>query len=127
MPDKSVAEKLFLKPGGSLFLVKAPANAKSLIGSWPTGTKLVGDASSVADVIILFARDRKELEANLGKLKKRLNPQGALWVAYAKGTSKQKADINRDSIREYAATIGLSAVSLISIDADWSCLRLKAN
>lgn len=124
MSDKSVAEKLFLKPGGSLLLVNAPSNAKSLIGSLPKGTKLITDLSS-ADVAVLFARDRKELEANLGRLKKRLNSKGALWVAYNKGSSKQKADINRDSIREYAATVGLTAVALISIDADWSCLRLK--
>ena len=126
MPDKSVAEKLFLKPRSSVLLVNAPDNAKALLGPIPAGTKLVSDPSSTTDVIILFAGDRKELEANLGKLKKRLNPKGALWVGYTKGTSKQKADINRDSIREYAATIRLTAVSLISIDADWSCLRLKA-
>ena len=127
MSDKSVADKLFLKAGSSLLVVNGPTNAKSLLGPLPSRAKLVTDSSSPADVIILFARDRKELEANLGKLKKRLNPKGALWVAYNKGTSKQKADINRDSIREYAATIGLNAVSLISIDADWSCLRLKAS
>jgi hypothetical protein len=91
MSDKSVAEKLFLKPGSSLLLVNAPSNAKSLVGALPKGTKLTTDLSSTADVVVLFARDRKELEANLGKLKKRLNPKGALWVAYNKGTSKQKA------------------------------------
>lgn len=105
MSDKSVAEELFLKPGSSLLLVNAPSNAKSLLGSLPKGTKLIADPSSTADVAVLFARDRKELEANLGKLKKRLNPKGALWLAYNKGTSKQKADIKRGSIREYAATI----------------------
>jgi hypothetical protein len=34
-------------------------------------------------------------------------------------------DINRDSIAAYAATIGLQAVAMISVDEDWSALRLK--
>ncbi len=48
-----------------------------------------------------------------------------LWVTYPKGTSKVKADINRDIIREYARTIGLEAVALVSVDDTWSALRLK--
>jgi len=36
-----------------------------------------------------------------------------------------KADINRDSIRQYAETLNLQTVSLIAIDDVWSALRLK--
>jgi hypothetical protein len=51
---------------------------------------------------------------------------GVLWIAYAKGTSKKASDINRDTIREYAASIGLDTVAQIAIDGDWSALRLKS-
>jgi hypothetical protein len=54
-----------------------------------------------------------------------LGPKGILWVTYPKGTSKIKADINQDSIREYAESVGLRAVSIFSVDEDWSALRLK--
>ena len=46
-------------------------------------------------------------------------------ITYHKGTSKTKTDINRDSINTYAQTIGLVGVAMISIDDDWSALRLK--
>ncbi len=36
-----------------------------------------------------------------------------------------KTDINRDSIVEYARSIGMEGVAMISIDEDWSALRLK--
>jgi hypothetical protein len=62
----------------------------------------------------------------LGKLKSLLTPGGMLWVTYYKGTAKTKTDINRDSINAYAQTIGLQGVAMISIDDDWSALRLKA-
>jgi len=58
-------------------------------------------------------------------LKSVLGPKGILWATYPKGTSGVKADINRDIIREYARTIGLEAVALVSIDETWSGLRLK--
>jgi hypothetical protein len=73
----------------------------------------------------LFVASRKELEAQLGKLKGVLTPKGLLWVTYPKGTSKVKADINRDSIREYAQSLGLEAVAMVSVDDNWSALRLK--
>jgi hypothetical protein len=78
-----------------------------------------------ADLIQLFVSSRKELEANLGKLKTVLKADGLFWVTYPKGTSKIKADVNRDSIAAYAKSIGLQAVTMISIDDTWSGLRLK--
>jgi ribosomal protein L25 (general stress protein Ctc) len=49
-----------------------------------------------------------------------------LWVSYPKGASKANADINRDTIRKYAQTLGLTTVSLIAVDDVWSALRLKS-
>jgi hypothetical protein len=57
--------------------------------------------------------------------KAKLESGGALWLAYAKGTSPKAADINRDSIHDYVGTVGLDTVAQIAIDADWSALRLK--
>jgi hypothetical protein len=48
-----------------------------------------------------------------------------LWVSYHKGTSKVKTDINRDTINAYANSLCLQGVAIISIDDDWSALRLK--
>jgi hypothetical protein len=62
----------------------------------------------------------------IARLQTAIGSRGALWVAYVKGTSALKSDINRDSIREYVATVGLDTVAQIAIDHDWSALRLKA-
>lgn len=77
------------------------------------------------DLIQVFVDSRKDLEEQLSRVKPFLVPKGLLWVTYHKGTSKQKSDINRDSIAAYASTIGLQAVAMISVDEDWSALRLK--
>ncbi len=61
----------------------------------------------------------------MGNLKPILGSTSILWVTYPRGTSKIKADVNRDVIREYAQTVGLEAVAIFSVDDDWSALRLK--
>jgi len=125
MSEKTVGQKLFLKPGKTLRVISGPANLAELIGKHDA-TLLPERSAQPADVVVLFAMNRAELEAKLGRAKPLVLPDGAIWLAYPKGTSKVKSDINRDSIRQYAATLGLDTVSLISINDVWSCLRLKA-
>ena len=89
------------------------------------GAKLVTAENKPCALILMFAKDMAALAKGLPDCKRRLEPGGALWVAYIKGTSLKKTDINRDSIREFVGTIGLDTVSQIALDDDWSALRLK--
>ena len=73
----------------------------------------------------MFALNRKELEQYLPVAKERLGEKGSLWIAYLKQTASKATDINRDSINAYAKENGITAVAMISIDGDWSGLRLK--
>ena len=125
MSDKSIAEKLLIKPGRTVLFVNAPPGYRTRIGALPPNTTILKSGGAPAEVIQVFVKSRAELEAELPKLKRALAPNGLLWVSYAKGTSKMKGDINRDSIAAYAHTIGMEGVAMISIDDDWSALRLK--
>jgi hypothetical protein len=77
------------------------------------------------DVVLLFAMNRKELEQYFPVAKERLGDKGSLWVAYLKQTASKATDINRDSINAYAKENGITGVAMISIDGDWSALRMK--
>ena len=125
MAEKTVAQKLGLKPGQTMLLKQAPADAASLLGKLPAGAELVTASKKPCAFILMFAKDRAALVKGLAGCKSLLEPKGVLWVAYIKGTSAKKTDINRDSIREYAPTVGLDTVAQIAIDDDWSALRLK--
>jgi predicted CoA-binding protein len=125
MSDKSVAEKLLIKPGQKILLVNPPKGYRALLGEIPKAVTVLKEAAEAVDLIQVFLGSRKDLEEQLPRLKPLLAPKGLLWVTYHKGTSKQKSDINRDSIAAYAGTIGLQAVAMISVDEDWSALRLK--
>ncbi len=125
MPDKTVAQKLLIKSGYKVLVANAPRNYQAMLGPLPEDATLVKPSAKPADLIQLFVANRRELEAQLGKMKLALAPNGLLWVTYHKGTSSVKTDINRDTIAAYAQTIGLRPVAMISIDEDWSALRLK--
>jgi hypothetical protein len=125
MTEKSPAEKMLLKPGKKVLMVNPPPDLPALIGPLPEGVIRVEGAERQPDIILAFIKDRQELEATLPGLRAILAPGGALWVAYYKGTARIKTDIHRDSINAYAGTLGLTGVAMISIDQDWSALRLK--
>ncbi len=125
MPDKTVAQKLLIKPGYKVLVVNAPKGYKTQLGELPAGAKLLKAPTGPADLIQVFVANRAELEEQLPKLKTALAPNGLLWVSYLKGTAKTKTDINRDTLHAYGRTIGLEGVSLISIDDDWSAMRFK--
>ena len=125
MSETTVAQKLGLKAGKTLLVRQQPDDFAALIGALPFGAELATTGNNPCALILMFAEDKAALAKGLPGCKRQLASGGALWVAYIKGTSTRKTDINRDSIREYVTTIGLDTVSQIAIDDDWSALRLK--
>ena len=106
MGEKTVAQKLGLKAGKKLFIQQQPEEVAALIGALPLGAELVTEGTKPSALILMFARDKAALVKGLPACKRQLEPGGALWVAYIKGTSGKKTDINRDSIREFVGAIG---------------------
>lgn len=125
LSDKTVAQKLFIKENYRVLFINTPKDYESTLGDLPPNVTVLIEPEKPINLIQFFIMSRKELVAELGKLKSLLSSKGLLWVTYPKGTSKIKADINRDSINEYARSIGLKGVAMISIDDTWSALRLK--
>lgn len=122
MAEKTPAEKMQMRPGRTVRFVNAPPDLAQMLGRAPDEAA----ADALADIILMFAHQRAELEALLPPLRGQLAPGGMVWVAYHKGTSPVKTDINRDTIWQYAKTIGFEAVAQVSINDDWSAMRLKS-
>jgi hypothetical protein len=125
MPDKSVAEKLWIKVGFTVCLFHAPENYEAVLGKLPEGVTVVNELVKPVDLIQVFVDNRQDLEERLPKIKPLLSPDTILWVTYHKGTSKIKTDIHRDTINAYAQTLDLRGIAIISVNDDWAALRLK--
>jgi len=125
MSEKSVIQRLFIRPGNKVLLINPPEGYPAKISELPEGAMLLSVPDQPVDVIQVFVANRAELETQLPRLKELLASKARLWVTYHKGSSRVKTDINRDTINAYARSIGLIGVAMISIDEDWSALRLK--
>ncbi len=123
--DKSVSEKLLIKPGNRSLVLNAPKGYIDELGELPEKVTFLKEPTPPIDVIQVFGLNQKELEDNLKKVKPLLTLKSILWLTFLKGTSKIKTDINRDTIRTYAETLDLIGVFIFSVNDDWSALRLK--
>ncbi len=119
-------QKLGIGETDAVALIGAPEWLEDLIAAIPSvaqvHTDLDGDA--LFDVIVVFVSWRAELEAELGRLRDRMAPACALWVAWPKKTSSVPTDMSDNVVREVALPTGLVDNKVCAIDETWSALRL---
>jgi hypothetical protein len=122
MSEKTIADKMFLRTAKSMLILNGNVHP-GMVSQMPAN--LIKNDQDQADVVLMFAMNQKELEQYFPLAKERLGEKGSLWVAYLKQTASKATDINRDSINAYAQGQGITPVAIISIDGDWSALRMK--
>jgi hypothetical protein len=122
MSEKTVADKLFLKNAKSIAVLNGAAHP-GVVSQLPA--QMIDGGDGPADVVLMFALNQSELDQYLPVAKERLGEKGSLWIAYLKQTAAKATDINRDTINAHAKEHGITAVAIISMDGDWSALRLK--
>ena len=81
-------------------------------------------APDAANAILVFAKNRAELEQRIDLLREAAQRGALTWLAYPKARQLE-TDLNRDIIRDLALDRGLDLVRQVSIDDIWSALRLK--
>ena len=122
MTDKTVADKMFLRNVKSIAVLNGAAHP-GMVAQLPQD--LIDEGDDAADVVVLIAMNQKQLDQFLPTAKERLGEKGSLWIVYMKQSAPKATDINRDTINATAQQFGITAVAIISVDADWSALRLK--
>ena len=120
MADKSVADKLLIKPGSTLWVSDEARG--DLLGPLPDGVEATGDPAK-ASTSIVIADDGESVRRRFATDGTALLGSGNLWVLYPKGN---KADINRDSLWPILADFGFRPISQVSVDERWSALRFRA-
>ncbi|CAG0929523.1 hypothetical protein TFLX_01335 [Thermoflexales bacterium] len=120
----SLAQKLQIK-SGKLIVLNAPKGYLEQLTQELKDLTVSTRAAGRAEAVLLFVNSLAEttrLTPHAGKLVK---PGGMLWIAYAKGSSKVKTDVNRDKLWEAVAPIGWQPIRQIALDEVWSALRFK--
>ncbi len=127
MSEKTIAQKLLIKPGYRVLITGAPEGFTSLLGELPPEVGIRPEPDGPVDLAQVFVTSQAELTEQLDRVEPLLKPSALLWITYPKGTSGVTTDLNRAVIREYAQSVGFQAVAMVSVDATWSAPQLKSS
>jgi hypothetical protein len=116
-------KKLGIKPGHAVALLNAPNGFLKYLGPLPEGARVVDDAKTKLDVVVLFVSDAADLRGSFARVAKRLNPAGGLWVGWPKKASGVPTDLTEDVVRRIGLDVGLVDNKVCAIDDVWSGLR----
>lgn len=120
---KPLWQKLGLKPGLRVRLVRAPDDYFSLCGFDAAQVALIARNAGNCDFAHVFVTQRALLERELPTLIAALASAGMLWISWPKKSSKVPTDISEDTLREIALPLGLVDIKVCAVDAVWSALK----
>jgi hypothetical protein len=111
-------KKLGIKPESRVLLLGAPS------GFILDDVKAVTRAQGLADVILSFHTERRDLEQRMPVLRAHMQQNARLWIAWPKRASKRPTDITEDVVREIALANALVDNKVAAVDETWSGLQL---
>jgi hypothetical protein len=123
MAERSVAQKLQVKPGDAVSLIAASDDDVARFGTLPEGARFVADGSADAAVVVVFVTSRSELLERFASELPGLARARAVWFCYPKAN---RADLNRDTIIRESPAFGWRPNSNVAIDDTWSAVRLRS-
>ena len=121
MSTKTAAQKLFIKPGDTLFLAGGNQGLHALLDPLPEGTEVTGQIDQ-ASAVVLFAQDQTTLDGLLDDWLDSGAGARVFWIGYPKGG---RSDLNRDSIWKDLESRGGTLNANISLSEEWSSVRVK--
>ena len=121
---RPLPQKLGIKDGQTVVVLGAPRGYERTLGELPPGVRVVTRLAGSVPFIQFFTKHRSELVRRTPGLKRGLDPAGALWVSWPKGSSGVATDVTEDVVREVALAMGLVDVKVCAVDDVWSGLKL---
>ena len=122
-----ILKKLQFKNEKSVFILNVPDEISPMLTQWEDYLSVMTAPSDTpVPFILIFVKDKMQLEQSKPVLKNTMDPAGLIWVAYPKKTSKNyQSDLSRDDFWNAFQELGLEPVRQIALDDDWSALRFR--
>lgn len=119
-----LAQKLGIREGSRFAVLGADSGYASLLAPLPPNVELGTEAGPGTDLVHLFVTRREELQAQLQRLRRALNPEAALWVSWPKKSAKVATTVTEETIREIALPLGFVDIKVCAVTEVWSGLKL---
>ena len=120
----TIAQKLKIKEGFTLFTLNAPANFATQLQP-PACVKIINKGGKFQQ-LHWFVISKIQLEKEVNKVLQLVKDDIVCWIYYPKGTSKIQTDLTRD--KGWDALLKhneLQWISLISFDDTWSTFGFR--
>jgi hypothetical protein len=122
------SEKLGIKGGATVFVRGAASKDAARILGVPVTS--IAPSGSSASIVVLFAADVDAVTNNARWAIESTDDPGRTWIAYRKGASrrgdrKEEQPLHRDTLQAALAELDLGGVILVSLDDEWSAMRVK--
>jgi hypothetical protein len=120
-----LAKKLLIKTAQQWLFLNAPDHFGKIFEPLDLNVKTAIFPHLKFDGVLLFVKNRTELNADLAAIASALKPETVCWIAYPKKSSGIVSDLtmtgNWSELEQYQMRI----VSAASIDESWTALRLR--
>lgn len=125
MSQKTLVQKLLIKPGYKVLLLNAPQSYADMLKPLPGGAVLATAPDEDFDCVLIFVSNKADIDAHAKTVIDAVKHDGLLWFAYPKKSSKVKTDITRDVGWDAVKALGMEAIAQIAIDETWAATRFR--
>jgi len=116
--QRALSRKLNLETGARYRILNAPA------GYLDEPAPPADGSDAPADLVLLFASNRAQLDENAAAALKALKPGGSLWIAYP-SAALGRSDLNRNHGGGVLNKAGFIATTHISLDDEWDATQFR--
>jgi hypothetical protein len=125
MAEKTLTQKLGIKPGYKLLVLNAPEGIMDALHPLPEGATLETTAGEGFDAVLAFVHHKADIDAFASMAAKSAKYDGLLWFAYPKQSSKVKTDIHRDVGWDAVNGLGFAGVAQVAVNETWAATRFR--
>ncbi|HOP06186.1 MAG TPA: hypothetical protein PLF13_02740 [candidate division Zixibacteria bacterium] len=121
--NRSLADKVQIRPGTNILLVGAPEGYSSKLGKLPDNVTVHHRPQGKADQIFWFVTRLSEIERRLPKIVSHLAERGGLWMIWPKKNSGIESDLTQAAVRKHLMANDLVDHKICRFDDTWTSLR----
>ena len=121
---RTLAQKLGVKSGTRLVLVRAPGDFLATLGVLPDEINVSKRAGVPGDLTVWFVRSLNLLTSELARIVKQAG-FGPVWIVWPKKAAEPHTDLTQPVVRKLGLKAGLVDYKICRIDETWSGLLFK--
>jgi hypothetical protein len=123
--ENLLLKKLQIKPHNIIKVEDAPVNSNEIFGVIPADVHLKYQDAESFNVLILFSKNKAQLNQQIKNNLEAINAKTIFWVFYPKKSSKIESDLDLMNSWKDLQNYNLAPCASAAINETWTALRLK--